>query len=70
VEINPRPTTSCVGLTRLLPAGRLARAWLEAFGYSTDNPSLDSLADVVHGRNRLSFNVQGDRFLVEDGARV
>ena len=28
LEINPRPTTSVVGLTRLLPAGRLARAWI------------------------------------------
>ena len=31
LEINPRPTTSFVGLCRLLPAGLLARAWLEAF---------------------------------------
>ena len=31
LEINPRPTTSCVGLTRLLPPGRLAEAWLAAF---------------------------------------
>ena len=30
LEINPRPTTSLVGLCRLLPAGPLARAWLEA----------------------------------------
>ena len=30
IEINPRPTTSYVGLSRLLGAGRLATAWLEA----------------------------------------
>ena len=28
IEINPRPTTSLVGLTGLLPPGRLAKAWL------------------------------------------
>lgn len=28
VEINPRPTTSLVGLTGLLPPGRFASAWL------------------------------------------
>ena len=31
VEINPRPTTSYVGLSRLLPGGAIARAWLAAF---------------------------------------
>ncbi len=31
LEINPRPTTSLVGLTRLLPPGRLASAWIGAF---------------------------------------
>ena len=32
LEINPRPTTSFVGLSRLLPAGWLARAWLACCG--------------------------------------
>jgi predicted ATP-grasp superfamily ATP-dependent carboligase len=32
LEVNPRPTTSVVGLLSLLPAGRLARAWLDLFG--------------------------------------
>jgi predicted ATP-grasp superfamily ATP-dependent carboligase len=31
LEINPRPTTSYVGLVRLLPPGTIARAWLDAF---------------------------------------
>ncbi|MBX6315286.1 MAG: ATP-grasp domain-containing protein, partial [Isosphaeraceae bacterium] len=30
LEINPRPTTSYVGLRRLLPPGELARVWLAA----------------------------------------
>ena len=32
LEINPRATTSFVGLSRLLPAGHLAAAWLAACG--------------------------------------
>ena len=31
IEINPRPTTSYVGLVRLLPPGTIARAWLDLF---------------------------------------
>ncbi|HWE38579.1 MAG TPA: ATP-grasp domain-containing protein [Isosphaeraceae bacterium] len=34
LDINPRPTTSVVGLLRLLPPGSLARAWLA----SADEP--------------------------------
>jgi predicted ATP-grasp superfamily ATP-dependent carboligase len=61
LEINPRPTTSCVGLTRLLPPGRLAAAWLQAFERETgDAASLATLADLVHGRKRLSFDAKGD----------
>ena len=44
LEINPRPTTSLVGLCRLLPAGRLARAWLEACG---PQPCDDELLEVA-----------------------
>ncbi len=32
IEINPRPTTSCVGLVASLGRGQLARAWLELVG--------------------------------------
>jgi predicted ATP-grasp superfamily ATP-dependent carboligase len=32
IEVNPRPTTSCVGLIASLDPGRLARAWLELAG--------------------------------------
>lgn len=31
IEVNPRPTTSYVGLTRGLPRGAIARAWLALF---------------------------------------
>ena len=48
LEINPRATTSFVGLSRLLPAGHLAAAWLAACGvpgYESD--LLEDLAEVV-----------------------
>jgi len=60
LEINPRPTTSYVGLSRLLPPGRLARAWLDACSRTTgDFEHLVSLAETVHGRGPLSFDAAG-----------
>ncbi|MGP0069341.1 MAG: ATP-grasp domain-containing protein [Isosphaeraceae bacterium] len=60
LEINPRPTTSCVGLTRLLPPGRLAEAWLAAFDRVPVNvASLSGLAELVHGQTPLSFDAAG-----------
>jgi predicted ATP-grasp superfamily ATP-dependent carboligase len=60
VDINPRPTTSYVGLSRLLPAGRLAQSWLAACGvpgFPLDG--LAHLSEVVHEQPCLSFNVEG-----------
>jgi predicted ATP-grasp superfamily ATP-dependent carboligase len=66
LEINPRPTTSCVGLCRLLPPGRLARAWLDACEPSAGYCELlDGLAQLVHGQRRLSFDSTGE-FISED----
>ena len=51
LEINPRPTTSFVGLSRLLPAGWLARAWLACCG--AWEPPFErpiDLAEIVHAR--------------------
>lgn len=60
LEINPRPTTSFVGLSRLLPPGRLARAWLDACSRTTgDFEHLVSLAETVHGQGPLSFDAKG-----------
>jgi tyramine---L-glutamate ligase len=60
LEINPRPTTSCVGLTRLLPAGQLAGAWLGAFESPWgDAALLPSLSDRVHRSRPVSFDVSG-----------
>ncbi len=60
LEINPRPTTSCVGLTRLLPPGQLASAWLGAFDCQWgDAELLHRLADQAHGSRSLSFDASG-----------
>jgi predicted ATP-grasp superfamily ATP-dependent carboligase len=60
LEINPRPTTSYVGLSRSLPPGRLAWAWLKALEPRSDGAELlGSLADLVHSQDRLSFDASG-----------
>jgi predicted ATP-grasp superfamily ATP-dependent carboligase len=61
IEINPRPTTSLVGLCRLLPAGRLARAWLEAFRpQGRDDELLESLFGLVHSHEPVVFDADGE----------
>lgn len=60
LEINPRATTSFVGLSRLLPAGHLAAAWLAACGvpgYECD--LLDNLADLVRRQSPVHFDADG-----------
>jgi predicted ATP-grasp superfamily ATP-dependent carboligase len=60
LEINPRPTTSFVGLSCLLPSGHLAGAWLAACGvpgYPRD--LLADLADLVRRQPRLCFDADG-----------
>jgi predicted ATP-grasp superfamily ATP-dependent carboligase len=70
LEINPRPTTSYVGLSRLLGRGTLARAWLSlydtAFG---DLAALDRLARRVHRQSPISFDVDGSFFAPGDVLR-
>lgn len=58
LEINPRATTSFVGLSRLLSPGTLARAWLAAFDNPSDLAVLD-LAARVHAKPGLSFSGDG-----------
>ena len=61
LEINPRPTTSYVGLSRLLPGGLLARAWLtacEAIDWKLE--ALAGLAEYVHSKPVLSFQADGE----------
>lgn len=60
LEINPRPTTSFVGLGRLLPAGRLAAAWLAACGVpGFDRELLETLADSVRRQPPVGFDADG-----------
>lgn len=58
LDLNPRPTTSYVGLVRVLPPGALARAWIEAVGGSHESRS-DDLADIVHAQRPLTFMADG-----------
>jgi predicted ATP-grasp superfamily ATP-dependent carboligase len=61
LEINPRPTTSCVGLTRLLPPGRLAEAWLRVCEPEPADPAwFGRLAELVHGGRRVQFDARGN----------
>jgi tyramine---L-glutamate ligase len=60
LEINPRPTTSIVGLCRLLPEGLLARAWLEACEPAPDDELLESLSAYVHAQEAVVFDEAGN----------
>ncbi len=71
LEINPRATTSFVGLSRLLPAGRLAAAWLAACGvpgYTCD--LLENLADLVGRQPPVCFEADGTIRLVTHEAVI
>ncbi len=60
LEINPRVTTSCVGLSRLLPAGHLAAAWLAACGVAGyESDLLENLADLVRRQSPIRFDADG-----------
>jgi predicted ATP-grasp superfamily ATP-dependent carboligase len=60
LEINPRPTTSIVGLTRLLSPGRLAAAWIDAFEPGAPGEALlPGLAEFVHAQAPLAFDACG-----------
>lgn len=61
LEINPRPTTSLVGLTRVLPRGHLAEAWIGAFepGF-TGARRLPGLAKLVRSLGPVTFSAAGE----------
>ena len=62
LEINPRPTTSCVGLVRLLSPGVLARAWLAACDPDGNDQSvLAGLIDRADaGKYPVTFSATGE----------
>ena len=61
IEINPRATTSCVGLCQLLTPGRLAEAWLAAcLDNSLEESDLISrLAEEIGKCGTISFGANG-----------
>jgi predicted ATP-grasp superfamily ATP-dependent carboligase len=61
LEINPRPTTSHVGISRLLEPGTLARAWLAACGVpGFSGECLNGLADAVARQPAIEFDCVGN----------
>lgn len=58
LEINPRLTTSYVGLRTLLPSGELAQAWLDAFD-DPENLDARGLANRVHAQPPRRFTADG-----------
>jgi tyramine---L-glutamate ligase len=62
LEINPRPTTSYVGLSRLVPGGLLARSWLAACEpLVRDAGILAGLAERIHSKREfVSFKANGE----------
>jgi predicted ATP-grasp superfamily ATP-dependent carboligase len=68
LEINPRPTTSYVGLSRILPPGHLAAAWLASFGApGYPRELLEDLADLVDRHPGVSFDAEGNTWPFGEG---
>ena len=68
LEINPRATTSYVGLRRLLPEGCLACAWLSASGIrQSRSVSLPDLAERVTRQALVCFDATGNAWPMERG---
>lgn len=65
LEINPRLTTSYVGLRRLLPRGELARIWLALL--EGDTSDLESLSDRVRAHAPLTFAADGSILSADGG---
>jgi predicted ATP-grasp superfamily ATP-dependent carboligase len=59
LEINPRPTTSCVALTRLLPPGKLAESWFIDAIFRSKPGGPGELAEIVHAQPPLTFDADG-----------
>lgn len=58
LEINPRPTTSYVGLAQLLPPGLLAQTWIDTVKEAhvqADWP----LDEIVRAQNPVTFDTDG-----------
>jgi predicted ATP-grasp superfamily ATP-dependent carboligase len=69
LEINPRPTTSYVGLAHGLPAGTLARAWLELALGIAPRPSGALMFAEPDIKNSVSFTADGGMIESTEGQR-
>ena len=58
LEVNPRPTTSIVGLARILPPGLLAKAWIDTVEgtHVQDDWRLD---EIVRSQIPVTFDTDG-----------
>jgi tyramine---L-glutamate ligase len=59
LEINPRPTTSYVGLSRLAPAGTIAGAWLAAVSDGLDGTAWPDRLRPIRGHSPVAFGADG-----------
>ena len=69
LEINPRPTTSVVGIVRLLTPGKLASAWLGAWKSPPELDLLDGLADEIRAGGAIAFDAAGTILDPEEALR-
>jgi len=58
IEINPRPTTSYVGLCHLLPPGAIARAWIDGFAGRASGENLRGMIEPG-AKTGVSFLADG-----------
>lgn len=66
LEINPRPTTSIVGIVRLLRPGRLAAAWIGAVDPASAGAAiLPDLCGEIRSSSSISFDASG--YLLDAG---
>ncbi len=59
LEINPRPTTSYVGLSRLGPAGTIAGAWLAAMTTGLDGTEWPDRLRELREQPPVAFEADG-----------
>jgi predicted ATP-grasp superfamily ATP-dependent carboligase len=67
LEINPRPTTSCVALARWLSPGRLARAWLDAVSGNVRTDATGLVFPDADLKKTVTFTAGGAMMMPHEG---
>jgi len=68
LEINPRPTTSCVGILRHLPPGELAGAWLDETSRADEwDAAIDRIAGRIAIAGPVAFDASGTTWRPVEG---